>query len=48
MMEIHELPTPCYVVDEKKLEENLKILRDIEQETGCKNPAGAESFFYVL
>ena len=36
MMELHELPTPCYVVDEKKLKENLKILRDIEQETGCK------------
>ena len=27
MMEIHELPTPCYVVDEKKLEENLKIFK---------------------
>ncbi len=35
-MKIHELPTPCYVVDEKKLEENLTILRETEQETGCK------------
>ncbi len=31
----NDLPTPCYCVDEKKLKENLKILRDLEQETGC-------------
>lgn len=29
------LPTPCYVVDEKKLKENLTILRKLEQDTGC-------------
>ncbi len=31
----NDLPTPCYCVDEKKLKENLQILRDLEQETGC-------------
>ena len=31
-----ELPTPCYVVDEKKLKENLKILASVQQKTGCK------------
>lgn len=30
-----ELPTPCYVVDEKKLKDNLIILRKLEQDTGC-------------
>lgn len=30
-----ELPTPCYVVDERKLKENLRCLRNIEDETGC-------------
>lgn len=30
-----ELPTPCYVVDIKKLKENLKCLQELEKETGC-------------
>lgn len=30
-----ELPTPCYVIDIKKLKENLQCLQKIEQETGC-------------
>lgn len=29
------LQTPCYVIDEKKLKENLRILQEVEQETGC-------------
>ena len=29
------IPTPCYVVDEKKIIENLTCLRKLEQETGC-------------
>lgn len=29
------LQTPCYVIDEKKLKDNLRILHEIEQETGC-------------
>lgn len=29
------IPTPSYVVDEKKLKENLKILQGVEQDTGC-------------
>lgn len=29
------IPTPCYVVDKKKLKDNLKILHDVEEETGC-------------
>lgn len=35
-MKLHELPTPCYVIDEGKLEENLKLLHEIEMRTGAK------------
>lgn len=34
-MDWQQLPTPCYVVDEKKLKENLIILQKLEQDTGC-------------
>ncbi len=34
-MRRQELRTPCYVVQEEKLRENLEILRDIREETGC-------------
>lgn len=34
-MDWKEIPTPCYVVDEKKLKENLRILQQLEQDTGC-------------
>lgn len=30
------LQTPCYVVDEKKLRENLEILRDVQEQSGCR------------
>ncbi len=29
-MKIDQLQTPCYVIDEGKLEENLKILHQVE------------------
>lgn len=29
-------PTPCYVIDEHLLTENLKILQSVEKRTGCK------------
>ena len=31
----NHIQTPCYVVDEKKLKENLTILHQLEQDTGC-------------
>ena len=34
-MRINELPTPAYVLDEKKLKENLEILRMVEEKAGC-------------
>ena len=35
-MKINELPTPCYVIDEAKLTENLEILSGVQQRTGAK------------
>jgi len=31
-----DIPTPCYIIDEIKLEENLKILDTVQKRTGCK------------
>ena len=33
---LNELPSPCYVVDEKLLRQNLSLLQSIEQRTGCR------------
>ncbi|MGI5970123.1 MAG: carboxynorspermidine decarboxylase [Oscillospiraceae bacterium] len=35
-MRLSELRTPCYVIDEEKLEDNLKILRGVSERTGAK------------
>ncbi len=34
--DIYSLPTPCYVIDEKRLTENLRILRGVQERTGAK------------
>ena len=36
MMELEQLKTPCYIIDEGRLKKNLSILKEVEQETGCK------------
>ena len=35
-MNFNELVTPCYVIDEKKLEDNLKVLKGVCDRTGAK------------
>ena len=35
-IDITDIPTPCYIIDEKKLEQNLKILDSVQKRTGCK------------
>ncbi len=35
-MQLHEVPTPSYVIDEGKLIDNLKILKRVQKEAGCK------------
>lgn len=34
-MNMEHLPTPCYVIDEDRLEDNLKVLRQVMDHTGC-------------
>lgn len=34
--DINSLPTPCYVIDKAKLENNLRLLKSIQDQTGCK------------
>ena len=33
---LDKIPTPCYVLDEKKLTENLELLKSVIDRTGCK------------
>ena len=35
-MKIEKLKTPCYVIDEARLVENLEILKQVKDNTGCK------------
>lgn len=46
------LPTPCYIIDEKKLEENCQILSEVMNHTGCKILLAQKAFsnydFYPL
>ncbi|MDO5417053.1 MAG: carboxynorspermidine decarboxylase [Lachnospiraceae bacterium] len=46
------LPTPCYIIDEKKLEENGQILSRVMKDTGCKILLAQKAFsnydFYPL
>ncbi len=36
LMKLTQVPTPSYVIDETKLEKNVTILADIQNQTGCK------------
>lgn len=36
MLNINDLPSPCYVIDEEKLIHNLEILRGVRERTGAK------------
>lgn len=48
-MRFEELPTPCYVIDEELLENNLKILHGVMERTGCKILLAQKAFsVYVL
>ncbi|MCR5597902.1 MAG: carboxynorspermidine decarboxylase [Lachnospiraceae bacterium] len=35
-MKFEEITTPSYVIDEKKLRENLELLSDVQKKSGCK------------
>ncbi len=34
--DLKQLPTPCYVVDEQRLSDNLTILKSVAEQAGCK------------
>ncbi len=34
--QLDRLKTPCYIINETKIEENLKILDYVQKEAGCK------------
>ena len=36
LRDLQSLPTPCYVVDEQKLIDNLTILKSVSEQAGCK------------
>lgn len=36
MDRINKVNTPCYVIDERRLRENLEILKRVREESGCK------------
>lgn len=43
------LPTPCYVIDEAKIEHNCRILKSVEEKTGAKILLAQKAFsFYSL
>ena len=48
-MRINELPTPAYVLYEKKLKENLEILRMVEEKAECRILLAQKAFsmFYM-
>ncbi|PKM66832.1 MAG: carboxynorspermidine decarboxylase [Firmicutes bacterium HGW-Firmicutes-2] len=35
-IDFNQVPTPCYVVDERLLQKNLDVLARVQDETGCK------------
>ena len=44
-----DLPSPCYVVSEAKIEKNCRILRDVMERTGCKILLAQKAFsLYAL
>ncbi|MDO4620170.1 MAG: carboxynorspermidine decarboxylase [Lachnospiraceae bacterium] len=36
MQQLLQVPTPSYVIDEQKIEENCRVLRGVMERTGCK------------
>jgi len=48
-MKRNQLPTPCYLVSEAKIEENCRLLRGVMDRTGCKILLAQKAFsLYTL
>ncbi|MBP3379738.1 MAG: carboxynorspermidine decarboxylase [Ruminococcus sp.] len=52
MLNVSDLKTPCYLIDEERLQRNLEILRGVEKRTGAKILLAQKAFscyhFYPL
>lgn len=48
-MDFQNVKTPCFVVDEKRLTDNLEILKDVSEKAGCKIILAQKAFsmFYA-
>lgn len=48
-MDFQNVKTPCFLVDEKRLTDNLEILKDVSQRAGCKILLAQKAFsmFYA-
>lgn len=46
-LNVHGLPTPCYVVDEDLLRRNLEILASAQEQAGCKILLALKAFSMV-
>src|SRR5437762_482740 len=44
IQDFDNLHTPCYVVSENRLEQNLKILKNVQERTDCKILMALKSF----
>ena len=44
-MKLEQVPTPAYVIDLAKLEENCRILKYVQEEAGCKGFALPKGLF---
>ena len=47
-MKINELRTPCYVIDEGKLTENLFDIKRCHAKDRCKDSSGTEGIQRIL
>ena len=44
---IEDIPTPCYVVDTGRLEQNARTIHHVQEETGAKGDSGIEGICHV-
>ncbi len=44
MFDLENVPTPCYVLDEARLLQNLTVLDDVQHRTGCRIILALKSF----
>ena len=46
--EFQNIKTPCYILDEKALTENAKLLGEVAERTGCKDASGHRKHSVIM